>query len=147
MRRSCIYRKLLTALRRLSDEIPTDVKKSIGISSVFSNLKRLYNGHIYLSATVTWFVGNSSENSDGIPTNVLLIGMSSEVRRYIPTTHVSSEFRRKWPTEFQRLQIFCFRRKLVSNPSQTSDDIEPHYFLTYLGGMWPESKSYEKCRK
>ncbi|KAF2550716.1 hypothetical protein F2Q68_00036059 [Brassica cretica] len=52
--------------------------------------------------------------------------MSSEVRRYIPTTHVSSEFRRKWPTEFRRLQIFGFRRKLVSNPSQTSDDIEVH---------------------
>ncbi|KAF2600572.1 hypothetical protein F2Q68_00008073 [Brassica cretica] len=46
--------KLLTDLRRLSDEIPTDVKQSVGIPSVFSNLKRLYNGHIYLSATVTW---------------------------------------------------------------------------------------------
>ncbi|KAF3516862.1 hypothetical protein DY000_02061872 [Brassica cretica] len=77
--------KLLTALRRLSDEIPTDVKQSVGIPSVFSNLKRLYNGHIYLSATVTWFVGNSSENSDGIPTTTLFLGMSSEVRRYIPT--------------------------------------------------------------
>ncbi|KAF3549793.1 hypothetical protein DY000_02008634 [Brassica cretica] len=117
-------RKLLTALRRLSDKIPTDVKQSVGIPSVFSNLKRLYNGHIYLSATVTWFVGNSSENSDGIPTTVLLIGMSSEVRWYIPTTHISSEFRRKWPTKFRRLQIFGFRRKLVGNPSQTSDNID-----------------------
>ena len=124
MRRGYIYRKLLTALRRLSDEISTDVKKSVGIPSVFSNFKRLYNGHIYLLATVTWFVENSSENSDGIPTTILLIGISSEVRRYIPTTYVSSEFRRKWPTEFRRLQIFGFRRKLVGNPSQTSDDIE-----------------------
>ncbi|WZZ51730.1 hypothetical protein YC2023_051837 [Brassica napus] len=31
MRRGCIYRKLLTAIRRLSDEIPTDVKQSVGI--------------------------------------------------------------------------------------------------------------------
>ncbi|CAN6842324.1 unnamed protein product [Brassica oleracea] len=71
-------KKLLTVLRRLSDVIPTDVKQSVGIPSVLSNLKRLYNGHIYLSATVTWFVGNSSENSDGIPTTLLLIGMSVE---------------------------------------------------------------------
>ncbi|KAF3497897.1 hypothetical protein DY000_02056276 [Brassica cretica] len=136
--------KLLTALRRLSDEIPTDVKQSVGIPSVLSNLKRLYNGHIYLSATVTWFVGNSSENSDDCTVNrnvvgsssvysdefpttttvTFFIGMSSKSRRKIPTTHVSSEFRRKWPTEFRRLQIFGFRRKLVGNPSQTSDDID-----------------------
>ncbi|KAF3527993.1 hypothetical protein DY000_02042481 [Brassica cretica] len=50
--------------------------------------------------------------------------MSSKSRRKIPTSHVSSEFRRKWPTEFRRLQIFGFRRKLVGNSSQTSDDIE-----------------------
>jgi len=151
MRRGCIYRKLLTALRRLSDEIPTDVKQSVGIPSVLSNLKRLYNGHIYLSATVTWFVGNSSENSDGIPTTVTVIyvnrnvvgsssvysdefpttttvicfiGMSSKSRRKILTSHVSSDIRRKWPTEFRRLQIFYFRRNMVGNPSQTSDDIE-----------------------
>ncbi|WZZ87352.1 hypothetical protein YC2023_115931 [Brassica napus] len=43
MRRGCSYRKLLTDLRRLSDEIPTDVKQSVGIPSVLSNLKRLYN--------------------------------------------------------------------------------------------------------
>ena len=79
MRRGCIYRKLLTALRRLSDEIPTDVKQSVGIPSVLSNLKRLYNGHIYLSATVTWFVGNSSENSDGIPTTVTVISVNRNV--------------------------------------------------------------------
>ncbi|KAF2559157.1 hypothetical protein F2Q68_00015366 [Brassica cretica] len=85
MRRGCIYRKLLTDLRRLSDEIPTDVKQSVGIPSELSNLKRLYNGHIYLSATVTWFVGIPSENTDGIPTTLLLIGMSSEIRRNIPT--------------------------------------------------------------
>ncbi|KAF2601017.1 hypothetical protein F2Q68_00011282 [Brassica cretica] len=100
------------------------------------------NGHIYLSATVTWFVGNSSENSDGIPTTVTVIsvnrnvvgsssvysdefpttttvicfiGISSKSRRKIPTSHVSSEFRRKWPTEFRRLQFFvadaAFRKR------------------------------------
>uniref|UniRef100_A0A0D3AKF1 Uncharacterized protein n=1 Tax=Brassica oleracea var. oleracea TaxID=109376 RepID=A0A0D3AKF1_BRAOL len=52
-------RKLLTDLRRLSDEIPTDIKKSVGIPSELSNPKRLYNGHMYLSATVTcaWVSG------------------------------------------------------------------------------------------
>ena len=115
MRRGCIYRKLLTDLRRLSDEIPTDVKQSVGIPSVFSNLKRLYNGHIYLSATVTWFVGITSENTDGIPTSLLLIGMSSEFRRNIPTNfrrlqrlHFLSECRRKVVGKFRRLQIFVF---------------------------------------
>ncbi|KAF3592441.1 hypothetical protein DY000_02024118 [Brassica cretica] len=95
-------RKLLTDLRRLSDEIPTDVKQSVGIQSELSNLKRLYNGHIYLSATVTWFVGIPSENTDGILTTLLLIGMSSECRRNIPTNfrrlqqlHFLSECRRK----------------------------------------------------
>ncbi|WZZ29290.1 hypothetical protein YC2023_012691 [Brassica napus] len=95
MRRGCIYRKLLTDLRRLSDEIPTDIKKSVGIPSELSNPKRLYNGHMYLSATVTWFVGIPSENTDGIPTTLLLIGMSSEFRRNIPTN-------------FRRLQRFTF---------------------------------------
>ena len=130
MRRGCIYRKLLTDLRRLSDEIPTDVKQSVGIPSVLSNLKRLYNGHIYLSATVTWFVGNSSENSDGIPTTVLLIGMSSEIRRNIPTNfrrlqrlHFLSECRRKVVGKFRRLNFFGFGRKFVSIPSQMSDDL------------------------
>ncbi|WZZ66345.1 hypothetical protein YC2023_077715 [Brassica napus] len=85
MRRGCIYRKLLTAIRRLSDEIPTDVKQSVGIPSVFSNLKRLYNGHIYLSATVTWFVGNSSENSDGIPATkkILFIRVTGTIEKVI----------------------------------------------------------------
>ncbi|WZZ57490.1 hypothetical protein YC2023_057597 [Brassica napus] len=101
MRRGCIYRKLLTDLRRLSDEIPTDIKKSVGIPSELSNPKRLYNGHMYLSATVTWFVGIPSENTDGIPTTLLLIGMSSEFRRNIPTN-------------FRRLQRI---------PSQMSDDL------------------------
>ncbi|KAF2600733.1 hypothetical protein F2Q68_00007661 [Brassica cretica] len=144
MRRGCIYRKLLTALRRLSDEIPSDVKQSVGIPSVLSNLKRLYNGHLYLSATVTWFVGkfrrnsddftvnrnvvgNSSEYTDELPTTTtvtFIIGMSSKSRRKIPTTLVSLEFRRKWPTEFRRLQFFGFGRKLFGNPSQTSGDID-----------------------
>ena len=134
MRRGCIYRKLLTDLRRLSDEIPTDVKQSVGIPSVLSNLKRLYNGHIYLSATVTWFVGNSSENSDGIPTTVLLIGMSSEVHRYIPTNfrrlqrlHFLSECRRKVVGKFRRPM---FRRNSVRNGRRNSDDFK---FLVFVG--------------
>lgn len=96
--------------------------------------------------TETWFVGNSSENSDGIPTTVTFISlnrnvvgsssvysdefpttttvicfirMSSKSRRNIPTSHFSSEIRRKWPTEFRRLQIFLFSleigRKSVTN--------------------------------
>ncbi|KAF3522906.1 hypothetical protein F2Q69_00049848 [Brassica cretica] len=72
-------------------------------------------------------VGSSSVYSDEFPTTTTVtffIGMSSKSRRKIPTTHVSSEFHRKWPTEFRRVQIFGFRRKLVGNPSQTSDDID-----------------------
>ena len=128
MRRGCIYRKLLTALRRLSDEIPTDVKQSVGIPLVLSNLKRLYNGHIYLSATVTWFVGIPSENTDGIPTTLLLIGMSSEFRRNIPTNfrrlqrlHFLSECRRKVVGKFRRT---IFRRN--------SDDL---IFLDFVGNL------------
>ncbi|KAF3540232.1 hypothetical protein F2Q69_00024874 [Brassica cretica] len=72
-------------------------------------------------------VGNSSEYFDQLPTTTTVtffIGMSSKSRRKIPTTLVSSEFRRKWPTEFRRLHFFGFGRKLVSNPSQMSDDID-----------------------
>ncbi|KAF2583586.1 hypothetical protein F2Q68_00005329 [Brassica cretica] len=61
-------------------------------------------------------VGSSSVYSDEFSTTITVtffIGMSSKCRRKIPTTHVSSEFRRKWPTEFRRLQIFGFRQKLV----------------------------------
>ena len=112
MRRGCIYRKLLTDLRRLSDEIPTDIKKSVGIPSELSNPKRLYNGHIYLSATVTWFVGIPSENTDGIPTTLLLIGMSSEIRRNIPTN-------------FRRLQRLHFYQNVVEKSSENSD--EPYF--------------------
>ena len=134
MRRGCIYRKLLTALRRLSDEIPTDVKQSVGIPSVLSNLKRLYNGHIYLSATVTWFVGIPSENTDGIPTTLLLIGMSSEIRRNIPTNfrrlqrlHFLSECRRKVVGKFRRT---IFHRNSVGNSRRNSDDL---IFLDLVG--------------
>ncbi|CAF1863927.1 unnamed protein product [Brassica napus] len=69
-------KKLLTVLRRFFRRNSTDVKQSVGIP-VLSNLKRLYNGHIYLSATVTWFVGNCRK-IHGIPTTLLLIGMSVE---------------------------------------------------------------------
>ncbi|KAF2557587.1 hypothetical protein F2Q68_00014716 [Brassica cretica] len=72
-------------------------------------------------------VGNSSEYTDELPTTTTVtffIGMSSKSRRKIPTTLVSSEFRRKWPTKFRRLQFFGFGRKLVGNPSQMSDDVD-----------------------
>ncbi|KAF2562588.1 hypothetical protein F2Q70_00018588 [Brassica cretica] len=103
--------KLLTDLRRLSDEIPTDVKKSVGIPSELSNPKRLYNGHMYLSATVTWFVGIPSENTDGIPTTLLLIGMSSEFRRNIPTN-------------FRRLQRLRFVEKaaVITDPNELNEE-------------------------
>ncbi|KAF3547497.1 hypothetical protein DY000_02009582 [Brassica cretica] len=106
--------------------IPTDVKKSVGIPSELSNPKRLYNGHMYLSATVTWFVGIPSENTDGIPTTLLLIGMSSEFRRNIPTNfrrlqrlHFLSECRRKVVGKFRR--TVC-RRNSVGNGRRNSDD-------------------------
>ena len=136
MRRGCIYKKLLTALRRLSDEILTDVKKSVGIPSVFSNLKRLYNGHIYLSATVTWFVGIPSENTDGSPTTLLLIGMSSEICRNVPTNfrrlqrlHFLSECRRKVVGKFRR--TVC-RRNSDGNGRRNSDDL---IFLDLVGNL------------
>ncbi|WZZ87226.1 hypothetical protein YC2023_115805 [Brassica napus] len=136
MRRGCIYRKLLTDLRRLSDGIPTDVKKSVGIPSELSNPKRLYNGHMYLSATVTWFVGIPSEYTDGIPTTLLLIGMSSEFRRNIPTNfrrlqrlHFLSECRRKVVGKFRR--TVC-RRNSVGNGRRNSDDL---IFLDLVGNL------------
>ena len=71
-------------------------------------------------------VGISSEYTDELPTTTTVtffIGMSSKSRRKIPTNHISSEFRRKWPTEFRRLNFFGFGRKFVSIPSQMSDDL------------------------
>ena len=91
---------------------------------------------MYLSATVKRFVRNSSvytDESDGyiidrnvvgkssvytdeFPTNVTviyLIGMSSELRRYIPTHTLWSESCRYIQTNFRRSNIFCFRRKVV----------------------------------
>ncbi|KAF2556209.1 hypothetical protein F2Q68_00014904 [Brassica cretica] len=71
-------------------------------------------------------VGNSSEYTDELPTTTTVtffIGMSSKSRRKIPTNHISSEFRRKWPTEFRRPNFFGFGRKFVSIPSQMSDDL------------------------
>ncbi|KAF2601777.1 hypothetical protein F2Q70_00026758 [Brassica cretica] len=72
---------------------------------------------------VTWFVGNSSENSDGIPTTVTVIsvnrnvvGSSSVYSDEFPTTKTVTFFigmsSKSRPTEFRRLQIFGFRRKL-----------------------------------
>ncbi|KAF3590787.1 hypothetical protein DY000_02024049 [Brassica cretica] len=72
-------------------------------------------------------VGNSSEYTNELPTTTTVtffIGMPSKSRRKILTTLVSSEFRRKWPTEFRQLQFFGFGRKLVGNPSQMSDDVD-----------------------
>ena len=143
MRRGCIYRKLLTALRRLSDEIPTDVKQSVGIVQSQTAIQRSYifvgNGHIVRRNSVGIFrrnsddfalnrnvVGNSSEYTDELPTTTTVtffIGMSSKSRRNFPTNHISSEFRRKWPTEFRRLNFFGFGRKFVSIPSHMSDDL------------------------
>ena len=71
-------------------------------------------------------VGNSSEYTDELPTTTTVtffIGMSSKSRRKIPTNRMSSEFRRKWPTEFRRLNFFGFGQKFVSIPSQMSDDL------------------------
>uniref|UniRef100_A0A0D3BU98 Uncharacterized protein n=1 Tax=Brassica oleracea var. oleracea TaxID=109376 RepID=A0A0D3BU98_BRAOL len=71
-------------------------------------------------------VGISSEYTDELPTTTTVtffIGMSSKSRRKIPTNRMSSEFRRKWPTEFRRLHFFGFGRKFVSIPSQMSDDL------------------------
>ncbi|KAF2613819.1 hypothetical protein F2Q70_00008978 [Brassica cretica] len=71
-------------------------------------------------------VGNSSEYTDELPTTTTVtffIGMSSKSRRKIPTNHILSEFRRKKPTEFRRLNFFGFDRKFVSIPSQMSDDL------------------------
>ncbi|KAF3530950.1 hypothetical protein DY000_02039236 [Brassica cretica] len=71
-------------------------------------------------------VENSSEYTDELPTTTTVtffIGMSSKSRRKIPTDLISSEFRRKWPTEFRRPNFFGFGRKFVSIPSQMSDDL------------------------
>ena len=71
-------------------------------------------------------VGNSSEYTDELPTTTTVtffIGMSSKSRRKIQTNHISSEFRRKWPTEFRRLNFFGFGLKFISIPSQISDDL------------------------
>ena len=58
-------------------------------------------------------------------TVIFFIGMSSESRRKIPTSHVFSEIRRKWSTEFRRLQIFCLRRKSVTNVRRHWSPSEP----------------------
>ena len=70
-------------------------------------------------------VGKSSVYTDEFPTNVTviyLIGMSLELRRYIPTHTLWSESRWYIPTNFQRSSIFCFRRNAVGNSSNVSDD-------------------------
>ena len=107
-----------------------------GDSDGRNHLKFVRNGHIYLSVTVTWFVGNLSKNADGIPTTVTVIsvnrnivgslsvysdeflttttvicfiGMSSKSRRKIPTSHVFSEIRRKWPIHVsQMVRKLCY---------------------------------------
>ncbi|KAF2575616.1 hypothetical protein F2Q70_00000009 [Brassica cretica] len=92
-------------------------------------------------------VGISSEYTDELPTTTTVtffIGMSSKSRRNFPTNHISSEFRRKWPTEFRRLIFFGFGRKFVSIPSQMSDDLgvrrnlrrNSMCFLVVLAGIW-----------
>ncbi|KAF3493104.1 hypothetical protein DY000_02057031 [Brassica cretica] len=93
-------------------------------------------------------VGNSSEYTDELPTTTIVtffIGMSSKSHRKIPTTLVSSEFRREWPTEFRRLHFFGFGRKLVSIPSQMSDDIDvPIYYGLPLVSAYMELSEEQK---
>ena len=139
MRRGCIYRKLLTDLRRLSDGIPTDVKQSVGIPSVLSHLKRLYNGHIYLSATVTWFVGNSSKNSDRIPTTVTVISVNrnvvgnlSEYTDELPTTTTVTFFIGMSSKSCRKILTNLFRRNSVGNGRRNSDDF---IFLDLVGNL------------
>ncbi|KAF3496227.1 hypothetical protein DY000_02054391 [Brassica cretica] len=140
-RRILVRRKLLTALRRLSDEIPTDVKQSVGIPSVLSNLKRLCNGHIYLSATVTWFVGNSSEirrkyrwNSNDFTVNRNVVGNSSEYSDQLPTTTTVTFFIGMSSKS---------RRNSVGNGRRNSDDF---IFLDLVGNCVNHGDRTERSR-
>ncbi|KAF3498087.1 hypothetical protein DY000_02056330 [Brassica cretica] len=162
-----------TTFRRNSDGCKAVRPNSVGIVQSQTAIQRSYifvgNGHMVRRKFVRKFrrntddctvnrnvVGSSSVYSDEFPTTTTVtffIGMSSKSRRKIPTTHVSSELSRKWPTEFRRFQIFGFRQKLVGNPSQTSDDIDVRrnsacflavYDINSVGGLY--SSSREKNR-
>ncbi|KAF3494983.1 hypothetical protein DY000_02054153 [Brassica cretica] len=132
-----------TTFRRNSDGCKAVRRNSVGIVQSQTAIQRSYifvgNGHIVRRNSVGIFrrnsddfalnrnvVGNSSEYTDELPTTTTVtffIGMSSKSRRNFPTNHISSEFRRKWPTEFRRLNFLGFGRKFVSIPSQMSDDL------------------------
>ncbi|KAF3512009.1 hypothetical protein F2Q69_00009877 [Brassica cretica] len=132
-----------TTFRRNSDGCKAVRRYSVGIVQSQTAIQRSYifvgNGHMVRRNSVGKYrrnsddfavnrnvVGNSSEYTDELPTTTTVtffIGMSSKSRRKIPTNHISSEFRRKRPTEFRRLNFFGFGRKFVSIPSQISDDL------------------------
>ncbi|WZZ60800.1 hypothetical protein YC2023_060907 [Brassica napus] len=132
-----------TTFRLNSDGCKAVRRNSVGIVQSQTAIQRSYifvgNGHMVRRNSVGIFrrtsddfavnqnvVGNSSEYTDELPTTttvIFFIGMSSKSRRKVPTNHISSEFRRKWPTEFRRLNFFGFGQKFVSIPSQMSDDI------------------------
>ncbi|KAF3485286.1 hypothetical protein F2Q69_00057822 [Brassica cretica] len=132
-----------TTFRRNSDGCKEVRRNSVGIVQSQTAIQRSYvfvgNGHMVRRNSVGKYrwnsddfavnrnvVGISSEYTDELPTTTTVtffIGMSSKSRRKIPTNRMSSEFRRKWPTEFRRLHFFGFGRKFVSIPSQMSDDL------------------------
>ncbi|WZZ50379.1 hypothetical protein YC2023_050486 [Brassica napus] len=132
-----------TTFRRNSDGCKEVRRNSVGIVQSQTAIQRSYvfvgNGHMVRRNSVGKYrwnsddfavtrnvVGIPSEYTDELPTTTTVtffIGMSSKSRRKIPTNRMSSEFRRKWPTEFRRLHFFGFGRKFVSIPSQMSDDL------------------------
>ncbi|KAF3521953.1 hypothetical protein F2Q69_00047343 [Brassica cretica] len=166
--------KLLTDLRRLSDEIPTDVKQSVGIPSELSNLKRLYNGHIYLSATVTWKKDavsaprvsrahwrlNSMQRSSyvGIGLNAYRLSMCSS--RYSRSMEIAlSSMRRSWfrAREYKFFFPFSSRALEGSTSSFSSNGGEDFYggnnvfrFLRWCCSVreisvWNETPFSNKC--
>lgn len=129
MRRGCIYRKMLTAIRRHSDVIPTNYKKSVGIPSVFLKCLTAINGHILSRQRSRASVGTASVYSDGIPTTVtviIFVGLSSELSSEYTDDRPSSEVCRTFPTKYRRTLAFGFRRFVVGIWSEMSDDFTFH---------------------
>ncbi|KAJ4880829.1 hypothetical protein Rs2_37884 [Raphanus sativus] len=116
---------MLTAIRRHSDEIPTNYKKSVGIPSVFLKWLTAINGHILSRQRSRASVGTASVYSDGIPTTVtviIFVGLSSELSSEYTDDRPSSEVRRTVPTKYRRTRVFGFRRYVVGMWSEWSDD-------------------------
>lgn len=125
MRRGCIYRKMLTAVRRHSDVIPTNFKKSVGIPSVFLKCLTAINGHILSRQRSRASVGMASVFSDGIPTIltvIIFVGLSSELSSEYTDDPCSSEFCRIVPTKYRRTPKTRVRRYFVGMWSESSDD-------------------------